>query len=69
LIANNEFAFSQKNDLIKFDSTSINKDQLNHKVKVNEENCEFSKSSKLFNITRESLKHILRIYNNWEHLF
>ncbi len=63
-IASSELAFSQKNDLIKFDSINIDENQSSYKVKINEKNCESFKSSKLFNIARESLKYILRIYNN-----
>jgi len=42
---------------------------LGHKDKVNEENCEPSKNLKISSKARESLKHIPRIYNSWEHLF
>jgi len=42
---------------------------LGHKVKVSEGNYEPFGSLKSFGITKESLKHVSRIYNNWEHLF
>jgi len=68
-IASSELAFSQKNDLTKFDSTGTGKGQSSHKVKVSEGNCEPSKSSGLPRKAKEPLKHIPRIYNKWEHLF
>jgi len=54
----------QKNNLIKFNSININKNQLDYKVKVNKENYKFSKNSKLSNIAKELLKYILQIYSN-----
>jgi len=68
-IASSELASSQKNDLIEFDSTGIGRGQSSHKVRVSEGNCEPFESPKLPSKAKESLKHILRIYNSWEHLF
>jgi len=68
-IASNELASSQKNDLTKFDSTSTSKGQLSHKIKVSEENYESFGSLEPSSTTKKSLKHVPRIYNNWEHLF
>ncbi len=69
LIASSELAFSQKNNLTEFDSTGTGRSQSSHKVRVSEENCESSENSELSNKAKKSLKHILRIYNSWEHLF
>ncbi len=68
-IARSELAILYKNNYNQFNSTNIDKNQSNQKVKVNKENCESSESLEISNKARESLKHILRIYNNWKHLF
>jgi len=68
-IASSELAFSQKNDLTKFDSTGTSRGQSSHKVRVSEGNCEPSKIPGPPDKAKESLKHISRIYNSWEHLF
>ncbi len=63
-IASSKFVFLQKNNLTKFDSIDIGKNQSNYKIKVNKKNYKFSKSLELSNIAKKSLKHILQIYNN-----
>ncbi len=68
-IARCELAFSKKNDQQQFDSSGTSKDQPGHKDKVSEKNCEPSKNLEISGKARESLKHIPRIYNRWEHLF
>jgi len=69
-IARRELAFSKKDDQhIEFDSTGTSKDQLDQNVKVREEICEPFENLEIFDKARESLKHIPRIYNRWEHLF
>jgi hypothetical protein len=69
-IARCELAFLKKNDQhIEFDSTGTSKGQLNQNVRVREEICEPSENLGISGKARESLKHIPRIYNRWEHLF
>jgi len=67
--ASSELASSQKDDLTEFDSTGTGRGQPGHKVRVSEGNCEPSESPGLPSKAKESLKHIPRIYNSWEHLF
>jgi len=69
LIARSELAISYKNDQQQFDSSDTNKSQSGHQDKVSEENCEPSENLEIPDKARESLKHIPRIYNRWEHLF
>ncbi len=68
-IASSELASSQKDDLTKFDSIGTGKGQSGHKVKVSEGNYEPFGSLGPSSTTKESLKHVSRIYNSWEHLF
>ena len=69
-IARCELAFLKKNDQhIESDSTGTSKGQLSQNVRAHEEICEPSKNLGKSDKARESLKHIPRIYNRWEHLF
>jgi len=54
---------------IEFDSTDTSKGQLGQNVKVREGICEPFENLEISSKARESLKHISRIYNSWEHLF
>jgi hypothetical protein len=68
-IARSELVISYKNDQQQFDSLGTGKSQSGHQDKVSEENCEPSENLEIPDKARESLKHISRIYNRWEHLF
>ena len=70
LIAKSEFATLIKNDLTtKFDSTNININQQNQKIKNNEEIHAPFENLEMTNTMRKSSKHVLHIYKKWKHLF
>jgi len=60
--ASSELAFLQKNNLLESDSTDTDRDQSNYKIRVIEENCEFSENLEISDRAKKPL-HILQIYN------
>ena len=66
-----KLAVLNKNDQQKeFISADTDKDQLNHKARVNKESHESSENLESMNMTREtSQKHVSHIYRKWKHLF
>lgn len=63
IIARREFAILHKDDrLIEFDSTSINKNQQSHEIKIIEELFAPFENLEDVSTTRESSKHVSHIY-------
>jgi len=61
-IANSKFVFLQKNNLLESDSTDIDRNQSNYKIRIIEKNCKSSENLEISDKAKKPL-YILQIYN------